>query len=99
MVKDFERDPRFVELESQFGEFIDKLTDKYFPGTPSKPSTTPSTTPPAATPATPAPPAVTKPPANAPAAPPIVTGDDDPAYKNLKPGQQYIINGVVKTKT
>jgi hypothetical protein len=98
MVKDFERDPRFVELESQFGEFIDKLTDKYFPGTPAKPPAAPSTAPsaPPASPAAPRP--QTKPPANAPAAPPVVSGDDDPAYKNLKPGQQYIYNGQVKTK-
>lgn len=97
MVKDFERDPRYAELQGQFDEYMGKLADKYFPGTPSaSPAATPSTTtPPAATPATPA---VTKPPANAPAAPPIVTGDDDPVYKNLKSGQQYIINGVVKTK-
>jgi len=59
MVKDFERDPRYEELQTQFDEYMGKLADKYFPGTPS-----PS---PAATPATPA---VTKPPANAPAAPP-----------------------------
>ena len=102
MVKDFERDPRYEELQTQFDEYMGKLADKYFPGTPSKPSTTPSATPPAATPPASAPPASsrpeTKPPANAPAAPPVVTGDDDPAYKNLKPGQQYIINGVVKTK-
>ena len=97
MVKDFERDPRYEELQTQFDEYMGKLADKYFPGTPSKPSTTPSATPPAS-----APPAAsrpeTKPPANAPAAPPVVTGDDDPAYKNLKPGQQYIYNGKVMTK-
>jgi len=97
MVKDFERDPRYEELQTQFDEYMGKLADKYFPGTPSRPSTTPSATPPAS-----APPAAsrpeTRPPANAPAAPPIVSGDDDPAYKNLKPGQQYIYNGQVKTK-
>jgi hypothetical protein len=102
MVKDFERNPRYEELQTQFDEYMGKLADKYFPGTPSKPSTTPSATPPAATPPASAPPAAprpqTKPPANAPAAPPVVTGDDDPAYKNLKPGQQYIYNGQVKTK-
>jgi len=102
MVKDFERDPRYAELQGQFDEYMGKLADKYFPGTPSKPSTTPSATPPAATPPASAPPSAsrpeTKPPANAPAAPPVVTGDDDPAYKNLKPGQQYIYNGQVKTK-
>jgi hypothetical protein len=97
MVKDFERDPRYEELQTQFDEYMGKLADKYFPGTPSKPPTAPSATPPAS-----APPAAsrpeTKPPANAPAAPPVVSGDDDPAYKNLKPGQQYIYNGQVKTK-
>jgi len=31
-------------------------------------------------------------------APPSVTGDDDPVYVALKPGQQYVINGRVKTK-
>jgi hypothetical protein len=42
MVKDFERDPRYEELQSQFDEYMGKLADKYFPGTPSKPSATPS---------------------------------------------------------
>ena len=99
MVKDFERDPRYTELQTQFDEFMGKLADKYFPGTPAKPSASPSTPPASAPPASPAAPRPqTKPPANAPSAPPVVSGDDDPAYKNLKPGQQYIINGVVKTK-
>jgi hypothetical protein len=98
MVKDFERDPRYEELQTQFDEYMGKLADKYFPGTPSKPSTTPSATPPASAPPAASRPEV-RPPANAPAAPPVVTGDDDPAYKNLKPGQQYIYNGKVKTKT
>jgi cell division septation protein DedD len=46
--------------------------------------------------APPAKPAETAP--QAPIAPPVVTGDDDPAYKALKPGQQYIYNGTVRTK-
>ena len=98
MVKDFERDPRFTELQGQFDEHMGKLADKYFPGSPAKPSASPSTAPstPPASPAAPRP--QTKPPENAPVAPPVVSGDDDPAYKNLKPGQQYIHNGVVKTK-
>ena len=33
-----------------------------------------------------------------PPAPAIVKGNDDPAYLKLKSGQQYIYNGVVKTK-
>jgi len=99
MVKDFERDPRYTELQGQFDEHMGKLADKYFPGTPSKPSASPSTAPSANPPASPAAPRPqTKPPENAPAAPPVVSGDDDPAYKNLKPGQQYIYNGQVKTK-
>jgi len=97
MVKDFERDPRFTELQGQFDEHMGKLADKYFPGSPSKPSASPSTAP-SANPSPAAPRPQTKPPENAPAAPPVVSGDDDPAYKNLKPGQQYIHNGVVKTK-
>jgi hypothetical protein len=96
MVKDFERDPRYEELQTQFDEYMGKLADKYFPGTPSKPSTTPSAPPASAPPAASRP--EVRPPANAPAAPPVVSGDDDPAYKNLKPGQQYIYNGQVKTK-
>jgi hypothetical protein len=97
MVKDFERDPRYTELQSQFDEYMGKLADKYFPGSQSsKPSTAPSAPPVSTPPAASKP--ETKPPANAPTAPPIVSGDDDPAYKNLKPGQQYIHNGVVKTK-
>ena len=98
MVKDFERDPRYIELQGHFDEHMGKLADKYFPGT-KEPK------PPAAAPASPsAPPAANKTeakpqsPATAPSAPPIVSGDDDPAYKNLKPGQQYIYNGQVKTK-
>jgi hypothetical protein len=35
---------------------------------------------------------------DAPKAPPTVSGDDDPVYKSLEPGQQYIYNGRVKTK-
>ena len=31
-------------------------------------------------------------------APPVVSGDDDPKYKALKPGQQYIYKGTVQTK-
>ena len=95
MVKDFERDPRYVELQQHFDEHMGKLNDKYFPGTKEpKPSTAPS--------------AANKPeskpenkPENkptAPSAPPVVTGDDDPAYKKLQPGQQYIYNGKVMTK-
>jgi len=100
MVKDFERDPRYAELQSQFDEYMGKLADKYFPGTPTKPSASPATAPSTTPPASPAAPRPqVKPPANAPSAPPVVTGDDDPAYKNLKPGQQYIYNGKVKTKT
>ena len=95
MVKDFERDPRYEELQGQFDEFMGKLADKYFPGTPAKPSASPPAAP-SASPAAPRP--QTKPPANAPAAPPVVSGDDDPVYKNLKPGQQYIYNGTVMTK-
>jgi len=97
MVKDFERDPKYIELQGHFDEHMGKLADKYFPGSQSQnPSTSPSTPPASAPPAASRP--ETKPPANAPAAPPVVTGDDDPAYKNLKPGQQYIYNGQVKTK-
>ena len=100
MVKDFERDPRYEELQTQFDEYMGKLADKYFPGTPNKPSASPATAPSTTPPASPAAPRPqVKPPANAPSAPPVVTGDDDPAYKNLKPGQQYIYNGKVKTKT
>ena len=36
--------------------------------------------------------------ADAPRAPVSVKGEDDPAYVNLKPGEQYIFNGRVKTK-
>jgi hypothetical protein len=84
MVKDFERDPEFTRLQGQFDEYMGKLNDKYFPG--SKP-TAPAQNAPA-----------NKPAGNAPAAPPVVSGDNDPAYIALKPGQQYIYNGVVKTK-
>jgi hypothetical protein len=94
MVKDFERDPQFKELQKHFDDHINKLSDKYFPGANKE-------NPPASAPAAPsAPPAANKPETKptAPSAPPIVSGDDDPAYKNLKPGQQYIYNGQVKTK-
>jgi hypothetical protein len=94
MVKDFERDPQFKELQKHFDDHINKLSDKYFPGA-NKENL------PASAPAAPsAPPAANKPETKptAPSAPPIVSGDDDPAYKNLKPGQQYIYNGQVKTK-
>ena len=94
MIKDFERDPQFIELQKHFDDHINKLSDKYFPGSN-------QAKPPASAPASPsAPPAANKPETKptAPSAPPIVSGDDDPAYKNLKPGQQYIYNGQVKTK-
>jgi hypothetical protein len=97
MVKDFERDPQYTELQGQFDEFMGKLADKYFPGSPSKPSASPSTAP-SANPSPAAPRPQAKPPENAPDAPPVVSGDDDPVYKNLKPGQQYIYNGTVMTK-
>lgn len=35
---------------------------------------------------------------SAPSAPPTVSGDNDPAYKRLQPGEQYIFNGKVMTK-
>jgi hypothetical protein len=89
MVKDFERDPEFTRLQGHFDDFMGKLNDKYFPG--SKPAAPAGNAPAQNTPAT-------KPAGNAPAAPPVVSGDNDPAYIALKPGQQYIYNGVVKTK-
>lgn len=98
MVKDFERDPEFVRLQGQFDEYMGKLNDKYFPGTKTeKPAASAPSTPAASAPPAASVPAA-KPPANAPAAPPVVSGDDDPAYKALKPGQQYIYNGQVRTK-
>jgi hypothetical protein len=35
---------------------------------------------------------------NASSSPPVVIGDDDPKYKALSAGQQYIYNGMVRTK-
>jgi hypothetical protein len=75
-----------------------KLADKYFPGTKESKPPSASSTPPAANKPEAKPETKPQSPATAPPAPPVVTGDDDPAYKNLKPGQQYIYNGQVKTK-
>jgi hypothetical protein len=88
----FKRSPEYKALVDNFDLHMDKLFNKYYGDTaPAQNKPTGNA------PASPSAPAV-KPPTNAPAAPPIVSGDDDPAYKNLKPGQQYIYNGQVKTK-
>jgi hypothetical protein len=91
-IQSFKRSQEFKTLANNYDLHIEKLFNKYYG------NTEPAQNKPAGNaPASPSTPAV-KPPANAPAAPPIVSGDDDPAYKNLKPGQQYIYNGQVKTK-
>ena len=95
----FKRSPEYKGLVDNFDLHMDKLFNKYYGGsapTQSAPAGNASPAPSATPPAAPRP--QTKPPANAPPAPPVVSGDDDPAYKNLKPGQQYIYNGQVKTK-
>jgi len=100
----FKRSPEYKALVDNFDSHMDKLFNKYYGDATPAQNKPAGNAPPAqsATPPASAPPAAsrpqTKPPANAPAAPPVVTGDDDPAYKNLKPGQQYIYNGQVKTK-
>jgi hypothetical protein len=100
----FKRSPEYKALVDNFDLHMDKLFNKYYGDATPAQNKPAGNAPPAqsATPPASAPPAAsrpqTKPPANAPAAPPVVTGDDDPAYKNLKPGQQYIYNGQVKTK-
>jgi hypothetical protein len=94
----FKRSPEYKALVDNFDSHMDKLFNKYYGDTAPAQNKPAGNAPPvsSATPAASRP--QTKPPANAPAAPPVVTGDDDPAYKNLKPGQQYIYNGQVKTK-
>jgi hypothetical protein len=93
----FKRSSEYKALVDNFDSHMDKLFNKYYGDTAPAQNKPAGNAPPAssATPAASRP--QTKPPANAPAAPPVVTGDDDPAYKNLKPGQQYIYNGQVKT--
>jgi len=66
------------------------------PATPPAASTKPTA--PAAPPAPAKPAQPAKEPETAPIAPPVVTGDDDPKYKALKKGEQYIYNGTVRTK-
>lgn len=86
-VKDFERTPEYIRLEKHFNDQMGKLNDKYFPGaTPAAPAASAGNAP------------VSPPSGKAPSAPPQVSGDNDPVYVALKPGQQYIYNGVVKTK-
>jgi len=89
-IQHFRQSPEVKKLLANFDNQMDKLYNKYYGDKPAAQGSQP------AAPTTARPEA--RPPATAPSAPPIVNGDDDPAYKNLKPGQQYIYNGQVKTK-